>query len=111
MMQKIGLMATLMSDRPLLILDEPMTGLDPQARILLKDRLLDYRRQGGSVFFSSHILSDIDEICDNVAVLNDRHIVYSGSPSDLRHRYGGANLERAFLNAIGAEEPLLETAG
>lgn len=110
MMQKAGLMATLMSERPLLVLDEPMTGLDPRARILLKDRLIAYREAGGSVFFSSHILSDIDEICDAVAVLSDRRILYHGDPATLRERHGGASLERAFLNAIDHTDAEPETA-
>jgi len=110
MMQKVGLMATLLSGRPLLILDEPMTGLDPRARILLKDRLIAYREAGGSIFFSSHILSDIDEICDSIAVLNDRRILYHGSPAGLRAAYHGPNLERAFLNAIDRDSTERETA-
>jgi ABC-2 type transport system ATP-binding protein len=109
MMQKVGLMATLLSDRPLLILDEPMTGLDPRARILLKDHLIAYRNAGGSVFFSSHILSDIDEICDSIAVLNERRILYHGSPAGLCAAHHAPNLERAFLVAVDRDKSGLET--
>jgi len=104
MVQKAGLLATLLSERPLLILDEPMTGLDPRARILLKERLLAYRDNGGAVFFSSHILSDIDEICDRVGVIHDGRIVFSGTPEEMRQRFGAANLERAFLAAVEDHE-------
>jgi len=100
MIQKVGLLASLLSERPLLILDEPMTGLDPRARILLKDRLLTYRDGGGAVFFSSHILSDIDEICDRIGVINDGRIIFTGTPQEMKDRYGLASLERAFLAAL-----------
>lgn len=100
MLQKVGLLATLLSERPLLILDEPMTGLDPRARILLKDRLIAYRDGGGACFFSSHILSDLDEICDRVGVIHDGRILFVGTPEAMRGHYGSATLERAFLAAL-----------
>lgn len=104
MVQKAGLLATLLSERPLLILDEPMTGLDPRARILLKDRLLAYRAGGGAVFFSSHILSDIDEICDRVGVIHGGRILFTGTPEAMKQQYGAESLERAFLAAIESHE-------
>jgi ABC-2 type transport system ATP-binding protein len=110
MMQKTGLLATLLSGRPLLILDEPMTGLDPRARILLKDRLIAYREAGGSIFFSSHILSDIDEICDAIAVLSERRILYHGSPAGLRASHNAPSLERAFLDAIECDKANVKDA-
>ncbi|HIJ38902.1 MAG TPA: ABC transporter ATP-binding protein, partial [Rhodospirillaceae bacterium] len=55
--QKLGLLGTMLTGLPLLILDEPMSGLDPRARIMLKDRLLEYRGDGNAVFFSSHLLA------------------------------------------------------
>lgn len=109
MMQKVGLLATLLSERPLLVLDEPMTGLDPRARILLKDRLIAYRDGGGAVFFSSHILSDIDEICDRVGVIHNGRILFIGTPQAMKTHFGSPSLERAFLVAIdrdgGTEAP------
>ena len=98
--QKLGLIATFLTDLPLLVLDEPMSGLDPRSRVLLKDRLLDYRAGGRSVFFSSHILADIEEICDRIGVLHRRRLIYLGPPADLIARTGAAGLERAFLQAI-----------
>lgn len=99
--QKLGLLATLLTGLPLLILDEPMSGLDPRARIMLKDRLREYRANGNAIFFSSHILSDIEEICERIAVMNDGRLTYVGPPADLMARRGGLNLERAFLTEIG----------
>ena len=99
--QKLGLLGTLLTGLPLLILDEPMSGLDPRARIMLKDRLLEYRGRGHTVFFSSHILADIEEICDRIAVMHQGELVFIGRPSELIGRNDGVNLERAFLSEIG----------
>lgn len=104
MIQKIGLLASLLSERRLLILDEPMTGLDPRARILLKDRLEACRDSGCAIFFSSHILSDIDEICDRVSVIHDGRIVFGGTPDAMKQTFGSSSLERAFLHALKVTE-------
>lgn len=100
--QKLGLLSMFLCETPLLILDEPMSGLDPSARIQLKDLLNDYKKQGKTIFFSSHILSDIEEICDNMAVIHDGHIIFSGKPTEFLNKHNGKNLERAFLEAISA---------
>lgn len=98
--QKLGLLSVFLSKAALLILDEPMTGLDPGARIALKDTLLGYRDGGRSIFFSSHILADIEEICDRVAILHQRKLLFIGKPSEFRDRYAGDTLERSFLKAV-----------
>ncbi len=98
--QKIGLIGTFLAGRPLLILDEPMSGLDPQARQQLKERLLAYRAAGNAIFFSSHILADMDEICDSVAVLDDGKIRFFGTPAEMKERQGAPLLERAFMHII-----------
>lgn len=100
--QKIGLMGAFLSQRPLLILDEPMSGLDPKARIALKKKLLSYRDAGNTIFFSSHILADIEEICDRVAIINDAQIRYLGTPKEFQKEYPGKSLESSFLSAIAA---------
>ena len=98
--QKLGLLGTLLTGSPLLILDEPMSGLDPRARIMLKDRLLDYRAAGHTIFFSSHILADIEEVCDRIAIMHGGRLLFIGRPQDLIGRAGKANLERSFLATI-----------
>lgn len=101
--QKIGLASAFLTQSPLLLLDEPMSGLDPSARIHLKDTLLNYTKEtDNTIFFSSHILSDIDEICDNIAVIHNRKLIFAGKPDDFKTQYNIDNLERAFLQAIAA---------
>jgi ABC-2 type transport system ATP-binding protein len=102
--QKLGLLGTMMIGLPLLILDEPMSGLDPRARIMLKDRLIDYRAQGHTIFFSSHVLSDIEEICDRIAIMHEGRLIFIGTPGDLIAQAGKSNLERSFLAMIDTPE-------
>jgi ABC-2 type transport system ATP-binding protein len=100
--QKIGLMGAFLANTPLYILDEPMSGLDPKARIALKDILIAEKQAGHTIFFSSHILSDIDEICDRIGVIHHGKLLYVGTPADFKYQYGSDSLEKAFLKAIDA---------
>ena len=69
MLQRVGLCQALLHDPDLVILDEPMSGLDPMGRALVRDVILEERAAGRTVFFSSHILHDVETLCDRVAVL------------------------------------------
>ena len=100
MRQKLGLLGTVLTDCKLLILDEPMSGLDPRARTLVKDMLMEIKKEGRTIFLSSHILADMDEICDNVAVLHEGKIQFTGNPAALKKQTSCENLERAFLQYI-----------
>lgn len=100
MTQKLGLLAVFLSGADLIILDEPMSGLDPKARIALKRELLEYKKAGKTIFFSSHILSDMDEICDKVAVLNNAKIVFEGTPKAFKDKHSIDSLDKAFLKEI-----------
>jgi len=98
--QKLGLLGAFMVDASLLVLDEPMSGLDPSARIKLKDMLLAAKREGKTVFFSSHILSDLDEICDRIGVIHNGKLVFTGVPADFKRQFSETSLEKAFLRSI-----------
>lgn len=100
MTQKLGLAACLLSGKALQLLDEPTSGLDPKARALLKRELRGLRDAGQTVFFSSHALADVQEICDRVAVLHKGRLMYAGTPAELITRFGSRNLEQAFLACI-----------
>lgn len=99
--QKLGLIGAFMVDQPFMILDEPMSGLDPRARIKLKEVMLQAKREGKTLFFSSHILSDIDEICDRIGIIHDSKLVYLGTAAAFKPTFKEETLERAFLRAIG----------
>lgn len=78
MLQRIGFMASIIHRPRLIILDEPLSGLDPVGRKELKDVIIDLHRAGQTVFFSSHIVPDIEEICDRVIFLKEGKLVYEG---------------------------------
>lgn len=101
MRQKLGLIATVLTGCDILILDEPMSGLDPLARSLVKGLLHSVRAEGRTVILSSHILSDMDEICDRVSVTHGGLIPFTGTPQELRQQMGNESLERSFLKLIG----------
>ena len=100
MTQKLGLAACLLSRKDLFVLDEPTGGLDPKARALLKDELSALRRSGRTLFFTSHTLADVAELCDRLAVMHDGRLRFAGSPGELVGRTGASSLEQAFLAAI-----------
>lgn len=109
MRQKTGLMGTWLTGCPLLILDEPMSGLDPLARVLVKEEIAACRRAGMTVFLSSHILSDMDEICDNIAVIHDGRLKFTGTPAELKQNAKQEYLERAFLKVIEGSKRVYES--
>jgi ABC-2 type transport system ATP-binding protein len=69
MLQRVGLCQSLLHDPELIILDEPMSGLDPLGRALVRDIIVDEQTKGKTIFFSSHVLSDVQSICSRVAIL------------------------------------------
>ena len=107
MTQKLGLAGCLLVDRDLYVLDEPMSGLDPASRIAVKSVLARLTREGRTLFFTSHVLADIEELCSSIAVLHRGEIRFHGSPGELCERYCEANLERAFMRCIHVSEPAI----
>ncbi len=100
MRQKLGLMGTLLTRSSLFILDEPMSGLDPLARSRVKDMICDSKREDRTIFLSSHVLADMDEICDRVALLHEGQIRFIGTPAELKNKTQKQYLEHAFLEFI-----------
>lgn len=100
MTQKLGLAACFLATKDFYVLDEPMSGLDPKARALLKSRLQELRTSGRTLFFSSHALTDIEEICDRMAILHEGKIRFIGSPADCCRKFDADTLEQAYLKCI-----------
>jgi ABC-2 type transport system ATP-binding protein len=92
MLQRVGLAQALVNDPELVFLDEPMSGLDPIGRRLVRDIILDLRRRERTVFFSTHILSDAEALCDRVALLRGGRLVQVG-PLDEILRMDVAHME------------------
>jgi ABC-2 type transport system ATP-binding protein len=83
MLQRVGIAQALVNDPELLILDEPTSALDPAGRVLVRDLLMQCKEQGKTVFLSSHLLSEIEEVCDRVAIVVAGRVVCLGSMQDL----------------------------
>ena len=98
MLQRIGLAQALLTRPGLLVLDEPMSGLDPIGRKFVVDLIQDVNLQGTSVMFSSHILSDVERLCHRVVILNKGIKVAEGSLDELlRKEAGTETLEELFM--------------
>ena len=109
MTQKLGLAACFLVERDLYLLDEPMSGLDPAARVAVKSVLHRLRAQGRTLFFTSHVLSDVEELCSSIAVLDRGAVRFHGPPAALCARYGEARLELAFMRCIRDDESAVST--
>ena len=100
MAQKLGLAACFLVERDLYVLDEPMSGLDPAARVAVKSVLRRLGAEGRTLFFTSHVLADVEELCSAIAVLDRGRVRFRGSPAALRGRYAEPDLERAYMRCI-----------
>lgn len=103
MQQRLGLAQALFHDPDVLILDEPMTGLDPIGRLQFRQLLQNQKKAGKTIFFSSHELSEVELICDRVAVLNKGKLKFCGPVEEIAGE-GESNLERIFLDFIKEKE-------
>lgn len=98
MRQKIVIMATLLHDPQNLILDEPMTGLDPRSSFDLKRIMREHTKQNKSVFFSTHILEVAERLCDRVGIINRGKLVFIGTYEEMKREFNkNASLEELFM--------------
>ena len=105
MAQKLGLIACLLSNRPILILDEPMSGLDPYARVRLKQLLQQRRQQEGidqTMIICSHMLGDVESLCDRLAILHHGKLLFVGTPTECQQKFSAESLEAAYMNCVTA---------
>lgn len=102
MMQKVSFAQALINDPEILILDEPASGLDPLARINIRNILSQLREKGKTIFFSSHELSEVELISDRVALLSEGKLISCGTTEELMQNKGvEQSLERYFIDMIG----------
>ncbi len=99
MRQKLVFCAALLHDPTVLIVDEPMVGLDPQSTRLVKDLMKKLASNGATVFVSTHVLSIVEELCDRIGIINGGKLIELGTMSQLRDKAAGSNadLETLFL--------------
>jgi ABC-2 type transport system ATP-binding protein len=107
MMQRIGLAQALLHDPELLVLDEPMSGLDPIGRKEVRDLLVEQRERGKTLLFTSHILSDVELLCDRVVIMQHGKITSEGQVHDLLETAG----RQVEIRLSGASQALKDSLG
>ena len=101
MKRRLLIARALVNSPELVVLDEPTTGLDPQARLAIWGQLDELKRSGVTLIVTTHYMEEADRICDRLVIMDDGRIVAGGSPAELRERYGQATLEGVFLEITG----------
>jgi ABC-2 type transport system ATP-binding protein len=101
MRQRLGFAQSLVNDPEYLFLDEPLDGLDPIGRREMKEVMLDLKAEGRRIFLNTHILYDVEEICDEVGVIHQGKLLYAGSVKEF---CAGKPLEERFMEAVEAHE-------
>jgi ABC-2 type transport system ATP-binding protein len=96
MQQKIQFIAALLHEPELVIMDEPFSGLDPVNAALLMDTLVDLRKQGKAVLFSTHRMDQVEKLCDEIALINRGNLVLSGSMREVKSRYPRNRVQIVF---------------
>lgn len=104
MRQKVFLIGALLANPSIWVLDEPMTGLDPQASFDLKELMRTHADKGNTVIFSTHVLQVAEQICDRIAILKKGELIYIGTIEDLKEVHPEQSLERIYLGVAGRKE-------
>lgn len=106
---RLNIVRAMLNNPEMLFMDEPTNGLDPMNAMILKDMIKEFRANGGTVFITSHIMSDIDQLCDRVAFIVEGEIVEMDSPRNLKIKYGKRTMFLEYKEdskTVGIEFPL-----
>ncbi|WP_306486239.1 ABC transporter ATP-binding protein [Abiotrophia sp.] len=104
MRQKVFVIGALLSDPDIWVLDEPMTGLDPQAAFDLKQLMRAHADKGKTVLFSTHVLEVAEQLCDRLAILKKGELIFYGTLAELKAEHPDQSLEAIYLNLAGRKE-------
>jgi sodium transport system ATP-binding protein len=104
MKQKVSIARTLVHDPPVMIFDEPTLGLDVMAARTIVQFVRECRDHGKTVIFSTHIMSEVEKLCDNIGIIHDGMLLAEGTLTELRQKYGLQDLEDIFVSIV---EPLM----
>ncbi|HFI0639850.1 TPA: ABC transporter ATP-binding protein [Streptococcus suis] len=104
MRQKTIIIGALIPNPDIWILDEPLTGLDPQASFDLKQMMKDHAKGGKTVLFSTHVLSVAEQLCDRIGILRKGRLIFVGSLEELKSQYPDKDLETIYLELAGRQQ-------
>ena len=105
MRQRVLLIASLLDDPELLILDEPLSGLDVSSALVLKNLIRALGQQGKAVFYCSHVLEVVEQVCSHLLILRQGAVIAYGSTGDIQQRIGHSSLERTFHHLVEDVDP------
>lgn len=104
MRQKVFVIGALLSDPDIWVLDEPLTGLDPQAAFDLKQMMREHANKGNTVLFSTHVLEVAEQLCDKIAILKKGELIFYGTIEGLKGQHPEQSLEAIYLGLAGRRE-------
>lgn len=110
MRQKVFVIGALLPDPDIWVLDEPLTGLDPQAAFDLKQMMREHADKGNTVLFSTHVLEVAEQLCDRIAILKKGHLIFFGTIAELKAQHPEQSLETIYLNMAGRKEEVSDHA-
>ena len=110
MRQKVFVIGALLSDPNIWVLDEPLTGLDPQAAFDLKQMMREHANKGNTVLFSTHVLEVAEQLCDKIAILKKGELIFYGTVEDLKAQHPDQSLETIYLGLAGRREEVSSDA-
>jgi sodium transport system ATP-binding protein len=108
MKQKTSIARTLVHDPAVMIFDEPTLGLDVMTARAIVKFVRDCRERGRTVIYSTHVMSEVEKLCDTVGIIHTGRLVVEGTLAELRARYGEADMEEIFVKAVGGEAAVTE---
>lgn len=103
MRQKVIVIGALLPNPDIWILDEPLTGLDPQASFDLKEMMKEHAKNGKTVIFSTHVLAVAEQLCDRIGILKQGKLIFVGSLGELKMKYPDKDLETIYLELAGRQ--------
>ena len=109
MAQKLQFITTVVHKPSLLILDEPFSGFDPVNADIIRKEILRLRDEGATIVLSTHNMESVEELCDEIALINQSRLVITGGVEDIRRRYGNNNVELVYTDADGRHTEVLST--
>jgi ABC-2 type transport system ATP-binding protein len=98
MAQKIQFITTVVHKPSLLILDEPFSGFDPVNAQVIREEILRLKEEGATIVLSTHNMESVEELCDNIALINNSHVVIAGGVDEIRRQYGSNNVELIYTD-------------
>ena len=109
MAQKLQFITPVVHKPSLLILDEPFSGFDPVNADIIRKEILRLRDEGATIVLSTHNMESVEELCDEIALINQSRLVITGGVEDIRRRYGNNNVELVYTDADGRHTEVLST--